>query len=126
MEIGQKLIVGGLVLGLAAGITLLATRGTKEERENLPPTPTPGTGSYQLIISDQPGGTGMVKVTPRKSSYFYGEAVDFQAFPNSGYKFNWWLLNGQWLDSWPSIRLAIMDNPTYLTAVFEMLPGSYL
>lgn len=75
--------------------------------------------TYNLNISSSPGGT----TDPIPGVYIFnpGEEVEVQAVPNSGYRFNGWLLNGQPAGENITINIAMNRNNT-LQADFQLIP----
>jgi len=86
-----------------------------------------GGTQYTLAVNVYPTAGGTVTWTPRKSQYTEGESVVLQATPKTGYRFDHWELDAQWLTDANPTNLTLMANHT-ATAVFEVTtapPGQY-
>ncbi len=82
-----------------------------------PPPPPPPPGEFTLSVRVRPLAGGWVTKEPDKARYSYGEIVKLTARNAPGYRFDYWDVDGEWLDTANSINFMVMASHT-LTAHF--------
>ena len=80
--------------------------------------------TYTLTISVSPLSGGTTSPAPGTYEYEEGASVTVRAYSNSGYRFAYWLLDGERAGTSPTITV-VMDGDHALTAVFESTSLDY-
>ena len=97
---------------MSAGIGLVWWLSKKRMTPELPP----GSTQYTLTIKYLTEG-GSVTWAPNKSQYAKGEAVVLQATPKTGYRFDHWEIENQWLTDFNPVSIPVLTSHTIM-AVF--------
>lgn len=87
--------------------------------ENVSLTANFGLNSYMVQLQANPSAGGSVSGS---GAYFFGQSVQVQATPNTGWAFTGWMLDGQMVSTDPNYSFTMPASNLLLWANFEQIP----